>query len=252
MGKHVDAEQMRRSLGVALCLREKKFKSPQIQAILESSQAQAEKLYPYKEGALRASFSKWDRGELKSITQADIDSAHDLATRLTLQDEADVTKPDNSAIQCKPQATSGYNEATPKPDNSVIHRNLDTGNTVLHGQEQIDTAVIQCQTDIEIQGQDLTDNLVIQRKTVTTIPETDLLLKVKEMLSKVEVTERPGDTAPGRKSTLQTKLIAARFPVDLIEKLDTLGGKRSHHLEKALMLYLRAMDVTEPTEDGIQ
>ncbi len=68
------------------------------------------------------------------------------------------------------------------------------------------------------------------------------------MLDHIEIAERPGDTAPGRKSALQTKMVAARFPVALVEQLEALPGRKSHHLEKALMLYLRVIKPTDPAE----
>lgn len=83
---------------------------------------------------------------------------------------------------------------------------------------------------------------VKHRKAV--LPEIELLLKVKEMLNNIEVAERP-TTAKGRKSSLETGMIAARFPKTLIEELEALPGRKSHHLEKALTLYLRALKSEE-------
>jgi len=56
----------------------------------------------------------------------------------------------------------------------------------------------------------------------------------------VFVAERP-TTAKGRESTLKTSMIAARFPNDLVTELKALGVRVSHHLEKALRLYLKVL-----------
>jgi len=73
------------------------------------------------------------------------------------------------------------------------------------------------------------------------LSEAELLRRAKEILMQdVTVAERP-TTAPGRLSTLKTQMLAARFPVDLVEELEALGGRKSHHMEKALRLYLKLM-----------
>jgi len=72
------------------------------------------------------------------------------------------------------------------------------------------------------------------------ISEADLFKRIKAMLDEITVAERP-QTAPGQESTLKTKMVAARFPMDLVSQLESLPGKKSHHLEKALKLYLRAL-----------
>jgi len=76
---------------------------------------------------------------------------------------------------------------------------------------------------------------------VTALPDTEILHRAKEILMKdVFVAERP-TTAKGRQSTLPTTMIAARFPDDLVVELKALGGRLSHHLEKALRLYLKVI-----------
>ena len=133
---------------------------------------------------------------------------------------APVDIPDNAVIHRKTPETITPEEREPGPNNTVIQH-----------QDQAADDVIRCIVNMEI-------------------PETSILFEVKKMLAGIEVAERPGDTAPGRKSKLQTQLVAARFPVELITKLDALGGKRSHHLERSLMLYLKAMDATDPSTDA--
>jgi hypothetical protein len=72
--------------------------------------------------------------------------------------------------------------------------------------------------------------------------EAELLEKIRAMLDTIQPAERPvGATAKGRHSPLKTKLVALRLPVTLNEELKALGGLKSRHIEKALMLYLRAM-----------
>ena len=71
------------------------------------------------------------------------------------------------------------------------------------------------------------------------LSEADILRRAKEILMRnIDVAERP-TTAKGRPSTLPTIMIAARFPTDLVAQLEALGGRKSHHLEKALKLYLK-------------
>jgi hypothetical protein len=92
-------------------------------------------------------------------------------------------------------------------------------------------------------------NSAIQRMSVTDgLTETELLKKVRAMLDTIEPAQRPvGATAKGRKSPLQTTMIAIRIPTVLDEELKSMGGLKSHHIEKAIMLYLKAMRIdSEP------
>jgi hypothetical protein len=87
------------------------------------------------------------------------------------------------------------------------------------------------------------DNSDIQRQAVNDgLSETELLRKVRAMVEGIEPAERPiGATAKGRKSPLQTTMIAIRIPTTLDDELKALHGPKSRHIEKAIMLYLRAM-----------
>jgi len=79
--------------------------------------------------------------------------------------------------------------------------------------------------------------------------QTALLRKVRRMLHTIEPAERPiGATAKGRKSPLQTDMIAIRIPQTLHEELKALGGLKSRHIEKAIMLYVRAMKAEGDTD----
>jgi len=89
------------------------------------------------------------------------------------------------------------------------------------------------------------DNSEIQRQPVKDgLSEAEVLRKVRAMLDTIEPAERPvGATAKGRKSPLQTTMIAIRIPTALDGELKSLGGLKSRHIEKAIMLYLKAMNV---------
>jgi len=77
------------------------------------------------------------------------------------------------------------------------------------------------------------------------LSEADILGRAKEILMRgIDVAERP-TTAKGRKSTLKTVMMAARFPSDLVAELEALGGRKSHHLEKALKLYLKIVKLEQ-------
>jgi hypothetical protein len=77
------------------------------------------------------------------------------------------------------------------------------------------------------------------------LSEKALLLRLRGMLDKIEVIERVGLTAPNRKSPLKTTMIAIRVPESLDEELKALKGPKSRHIEKAIILYVKAMKVDE-------
>ncbi len=82
-----------------------------------------------------------------------------------------------------------------------------------------------------------TDKQRVSRAQV--LSEAQIILQAKEILMRdIDVAERP-TTAKGRPSTLRTTMIAGRFPNELVNELEALGGRKSHHLEKALKLYLK-------------
>ncbi|MDQ7783248.1 MAG: hypothetical protein RDU20_10230 [Desulfomonilaceae bacterium] len=45
-------------------------------------------------------------------------------------------------------------------------------------------------------------------------------------------------TARGRQQARETARISCSLPADVVTRLDRLGNARSHHVEKALKLYL--------------
>lgn len=73
------------------------------------------------------------------------------------------------------------------------------------------------------------------------LTDAEILARAKAILMEdIEPAKRPL-TAPGRESTLATKPVAARFPEDLLKELKALGEPVSHHLERAVRLYLKMM-----------
>ena len=49
-------------------------------------------------------------------------------------------------------------------------------------------------------------------------------------------------TARGRQQVRATARISCSLPADVVKRLDRLGSARSHHVEKALKLYLILME----------
>ena len=85
-------------------------------------------------------------------------------------------------------------------------------------------------------------NPPVERRPDAVEDENDLLKRVAAMLETIQPIERPvGATAKGRKSPLQTIMIAIRIPETLNAELKELGGLKSRHIERAIMLYLKAM-----------
>jgi len=93
----------------------------------------------------------------------------------------------------------------------------------------------------EICQQDCADNGGQRAESVNELSETGLLKRVRRMLDKIEPVQRLGLTAPDRKSSVPSAMIALRIPKTLDEELKALGGLKSRHIEKAIMLYVRAM-----------
>ena len=117
---------------------------------------------------------------------------------------------------------------------------LTVSDTVRMTQEEVQEALESGRKSRQEKQLPIHDNI----HRITVLSDEELLRKVKAMLDKIEIAERP-TTARGRESTLKTGMIAARFPKTLIEELEALPGRKSHHLEKALTLYLRAIKSEE-------
>jgi hypothetical protein len=82
------------------------------------------------------------------------------------------------------------------------------------------------------------------------LTEKELLTRIRHLLDKIEPEERvPGATAKGRKSPLKTTVIAVRIPITLDKALQALGRPKSRHIERAIMLYVKAMKAGEGRND---
>ncbi len=80
----------------------------------------------------------------------------------------------------------------------------------------------------------------------TPITEDELLQRIRAMLDTIEPAERPiGVTGRDRFSPLKTVPVTIRIPRELDAELKALSGVKSRHIEKAIMLYLKAMKAGE-------
>lgn len=80
--------------------------------------------------------------------------------------------------------------------------------------------------------------------------DSELLERIRAILDTIELAERPvGKTGKNRFSPLKTKMIAIRIPESLDDELKALGDLKSRHIEKAIMLYLKAMKAGESEYD---
>ena len=61
------------------------------------------------------------------------------------------------------------------------------------------------------------------------------------LLQEVQLDE-PSYTARGRKQVRETARITCSLPGDVVRRLDDLGNARSHHVERAVKLYLLLME----------
>ena len=61
------------------------------------------------------------------------------------------------------------------------------------------------------------------------------------LLQEVELDQR-SYTARGRQQVRETARISCSLPAHLVRRLDNLGSARSHHVERAVKLYLLLME----------
>ncbi len=61
------------------------------------------------------------------------------------------------------------------------------------------------------------------------------------LLQEIELDQR-SYTARGRPQVRHTARISCSLPADVVRRLDLLGNARSHHVERALKLYLLLME----------
>ena len=77
------------------------------------------------------------------------------------------------------------------------------------------------------------------------LSEKEILRGVREILDTVQVHHKEWTGGRLKKySTIKTKLIAGRMPVDLINDINRLKGSKTFHLERALRLYVKVMKET--------
>ena len=226
-GKRADPTIGALTKAVAAVLNNRGMSRAQIVALLTTPEAKAEGLHPYPSGSLGAHLTP--EAKAKNLAQADKDEVNRIASRL-LGIMAGMAGLPSKPPLSEPQPFV-VTVSEDQPEHVAI--SLHEAGPTADGAKQCDTPSL---------GK--VDSSVKRRYTPTETPRVPPLVEVKRMIQELQVSERP-QTAPGLKSTLQTTLIAARFPSTLVERLDALGGKRSHHLEKALMVYLRALEVPE-------
>ncbi len=76
----------------------------------------------------------------------------------------------------------------------------------------------------------------------TELSEKEILQRVGKILDKIEVRKREWTGGRRKKySTLKTKVIAARLPVELLNQIHEFKGSDRQHLEKALRLYVKVL-----------
>jgi hypothetical protein len=61
------------------------------------------------------------------------------------------------------------------------------------------------------------------------------------LLQEVQLDQR-SYTARGRQQVRETARISCSVPADVVRRLDKLGSARSHHVERAVKLYLQLME----------
>lgn len=77
----------------------------------------------------------------------------------------------------------------------------------------------------------------------TGISQEDALVGARTILEKIQTREKEYTGGCYKKmSTVKTKIVGARLPVDLINELNRLGGSKTYHLERAVRLYLKILD----------
>jgi len=215
-GQRITGEERNRSLTVAFRLLRDGRTYDEVHEEL-----QAMGLYPFARNSLRAYYSRWNRGEFPHII---IEPTGGVIQR----------PPSSDALEQRP--TEYNTDEMTKPSDEPRDTPLDTDEV----QPDVELDRERCDTPSDAVQPPEADNAVIQRED----KDRKLLGRIREMLKSTEIPDR-GTTAKGRQSAVKTKLVAARLPVILIDELHALGGRFSHHIEKAVMLYVQAMRASE-------
>jgi len=78
------------------------------------------------------------------------------------------------------------------------------------------------------------------------ISEKEILQMVREILDKIEVHHKEWSGGRTRKySTIKTRVLAGRLPVDLLNEIHRFKGSNTYHLERALRLYVKVMKASD-------
>jgi hypothetical protein len=78
------------------------------------------------------------------------------------------------------------------------------------------------------------------------LSEEEILRGARKILDAIEVHHREWSGGRNRKySTIKTKLIAGRMPVDLLNDIHKFKGSNTYHLERALRLYVKVITETD-------
>jgi hypothetical protein len=95
-----------------------------------------------------------------------------------------------------------------------------------------------------------TDNNAEQPSNAQTIQDVQVLMKMKQILSSIPADEREW-TGPGRKGTGQLLQIGAKIPKYLVDELKSLPGRLSHHVERAVKIYLKILKTEELSQSTV-
>ena len=84
----------------------------------------------------------------------------------------------------------------------------------------------------------------ISTQSILSLTADQVLKKTGEILETIEIAEREW-TGRGKKGTQNLVLIGGKLPPDIVEEVRALKGPVTHHLERALRLYLKVLKATE-------
>jgi hypothetical protein len=231
-GKKATPEQRSESLTLAFALMSKKMKAELVEAELIRLG-----LFPYAAPGLRGYYSRWRRKA--DFTDILIDDP-DAVIQCYAASEADTSGKHRIPVSDTEEAGAGA---------SITDEHYDTQSTTVEPAASdpiADSQRIPVSDTVELASvEPIVDK---HRQSVSTsvedTPDIDdeLLRRMRAMIDHIQVADR-GTTAPGRKrdEALKTQQIGARLPVKLVEELKALPGRFSHHIEKAIALYLKAL-----------
>jgi len=85
-------------------------------------------------------------------------------------------------------------------------------------------------------------NAVVNHQT-TVLSHEEILKEARIILEKIQTREKEYTGGCHRKmSTVKTKIVGGRLPVDLNNELNRLKGSKTYHLERALRFYLKLLE----------